>query len=198
MFLDLAMIALSVAFMALFANIQISNDITILNWKIPLGPVPITMQTFGVFTLAFWFGSRKGAIALATYALVGAVGIGVFAKFGSGMGVFISLQEGAIRFGPTGGYIIGFILAAFVVGYLIERGYGRTFLSVCICILIGEIIIYAIGLPWLWLALPDSTLIQILVWGLFPFIIGHTLKALAAAGLFPFFWKGAEKLVNNH
>jgi biotin transport system substrate-specific component len=173
-FLDASMLLFSIVFLAAMANIQI-----------PLWPVPITMQTFGVFAIAFFFGSLRGALSLLTYALAGLIGLGVFASFKSGLPVFL---------GPTGGYIIGFIFAAFAVGHLIEKGYGRTWKSVLMVILIGEVIIYAIGLPWLAVALPNLTFFGVFKAGLIPFIPGDTLKALAAVGLFPYLWKGAEKI----
>ena len=173
-FLDILMIAFSVVFLAAMANI-----------RIPLWPVPITMQTFGVFTIAFFFGSLRGTVALIAYGLAGLLGLGVFAGFNSGLPVFI---------GPTGGYIVGFIFAAFAVGYLIEKGYGRTWKSVLLVLLVGEVIIYAFGLPWLAAALPSLTFFGVLKAGLIPFIIGDTIKALGAVALFPYLWKGAEKI----
>ncbi|MAE43006.1 biotin transporter BioY [Candidatus Woesearchaeota archaeon] len=173
-FLDIALVLISVGFLAVMANI-----------RIPLWPVPITMQTFGVFTIAFFFGSLRGSIALLAYALIGLLGIGVFAGFSSGLPVFL---------GPTGGYIIGFIFAAFAVGYLIEKGYGRTWKSILLVLLIGEVIIYAFGLPWLAIALPELTFFKVLMAGLVHFIIGDALKMFAAAGLFPYLWKGAERI----
>jgi|TARA_Y100000310_G_scaffold271804_1_gene286457 biotin transport system substrate-specific component len=172
--LDVAMIALSVVFLAIIAKI-----------RIPLWPVPITMQTFGVFTIAFFFGSFRGSISLLAYALAGLLGLSVFAGFDAGLPVFL---------GPTGGYIIGFIFAAFAVGYLIEKGHGRTWKSVLLVVLVGEVIIYAFGLPWLAAALPGLTFFGVLKAGLIPFIIGDTLKALGAVALFPYLWKGAEKI----
>lgn len=172
--LDVAMIALSVVFLAVIAKI-----------RIPLWPVPITMQTFGVFTIAFFFGSFRGAVSLLAYALAGLLGLSVFAGFNAGLPVFL---------GPSGGYIVGFIFAAFVVGYLIEKGYGRTWKSVLLVVLVGEVVIYAFGLPWLAAALPGLTFFGVLKAGLIPFIIGDSLKALAAIGLFPYLWKGAEKI----
>ncbi|MBW2999740.1 biotin transporter BioY, partial [Candidatus Woesearchaeota archaeon] len=89
-FIDIFMIALSVVFMAIMANI-----------RIPLWPVPITMQTFGVFLVAFFFGSKKGLLAMLGYVLAGIAGLGVFAGYKSGL---------ATMMGPTGGYIIGFLV----------------------------------------------------------------------------------------
>ena len=105
-FLDVFMILASVVFMAVMANI-----------RIPLWPVPITMQTFGVFSIAFFFGYRKGFLAILAYVLAGLVGFGVFAGYKSGFGALI---------GPTGGYIAGFLFMVLIVGWMTENGYGRS------------------------------------------------------------------------
>jgi len=177
-FLDIFMILASVAFMAAMANIQI-----------PLWPVPITMQTFGIFLIAFFFGSRKGLIAITAYVLAGLVGFGVFAGYKSGAAVII---------GPTGGYVIGFLFMVIFIGLMIEKGYGRTRKSILLCMLVGEIILYAFGLTGLWFYLEkvsgNVSLLEVLKKGLFPFLIGDTLKALAAVSLFPYLWKGAERI----
>ena len=125
-FFDMFMIIFSVGFLALMSNI-----------KIPLWPVPITMQTFGVFLIAFFFGSRKGFFTIFAYTLAGIVGFGVFSGWKSGI---------TTVFGPTGGYILGFMIAVFVVGFMIENGLGRTKKSVFMCMVIGNIIIYATGI----------------------------------------------------
>lgn len=173
-FLDMFMILCSVAFMAVMANI-----------RIPLWPVPITMQTFGVFLIAFFFGSRKGFLAILAYILAGLVGVGVFAGYKSGIAIFL---------GPTAGYIIGFLFMALVVGWLIEKGYGRNKGSVLFCMLVGEVILYVFGLTGLWLYLGNVSFIKVLMLGFVPFIVGDVLKILGAVALFPYLWKGAEKL----
>ena len=150
-FLDIFMILVSVAFLGVMANI-----------RIPLWPVPITMQTFGVFLIAFFFGSRKGFLAILAYILAGLLGIGVFAGYKSGFGVLL---------GPTAGYIIGFLFMAMVVGLMIEKGYGRSKSSVLLCMLIGEIILYAFGLTGLWFYLGNVSFIELLMLGFIPFII---------------------------
>lgn len=174
--LDVFMILTSVVFMAVMANIQI-----------PLWPVPITMQTFGIFLVAFFFGSRKGLVAIAAYVIAGLLGFGVFAGYKSGLKVIL---------GASGGYIIGFLLMVLIIGWMIEKGYGRTRKSVLLCMLIGEIILYVFGLAglWFWLG-TEATILKTLQFGLFPFIIGDILKALTAVALFPYIWQGAEKLV---
>lgn len=174
LFLDIFMILVSVAFLGLMANI-----------RIPLWPVPITMQTFGVFLIAFFFGSRKGILTILAYILAGIIGFGVFSGNKSGITALL---------GPTGGYIIGFLFMAFFVGKMIEKGHGRTKRSVLLCMFVGEIILYIFGLTGLWLYLGNASLIKVLSLGFFPFIIGDLIKIAGAVALFPYLWKGSEKL----
>ena len=173
-FLDIGMILVSVVLLGIMANI-----------RIPLWPVPITMQTFGVFAIAFFFGSRKGALSILAYVLAGALGFGVFAGYSSGMAEIM---------GPSGGYILGFLFMAFFVGLAIEKGHGRTRKSMWAVMLIGEAILYLFGLAVLWLNFPTWSLWQVLMAGLIPFIIGDVLKIAGAAVLFPYLWKGSEKI----
>lgn len=173
-FLDAFLILCSVALLAIMANI-----------RIPLWPVPVTMQTLGIFLIAFFFGSKKGFLAILAYVLTGLVGFGVFTGYKSGMGALI---------GPTGGYIVGFMFMALVIGLMIEKGYGRTKKSVLWCMLIGEVVLYTFGLAGLWLYLGNVSIIKVLTAGFIPFIIGDAIKAAGAVALFPYLWKGAEKI----
>ncbi|MBW2989244.1 biotin transporter BioY [Candidatus Woesearchaeota archaeon] len=168
------MVLFSVVFLGVMANI-----------RIPLWPVPVTMQTFGVFLIAFYFGSKKGTLSILAYVLAGIAGFGVFAGRNSGMAAII---------GPTGGYILGFLGAVFAVGYMIEKGYGRTRKSVFWCMALGSIIIYAFGLMGLRIYFADFSWWKILSVGLFPFLIGDLVKVVGAVGLFPYLWKGSEKI----
>lgn len=173
LFMDIFMISLSVALMGILSNIQI-----------PLWPVPITMQTFGVFLIAFFFGSNRGTISILLYLIVGLLGLGVFAGYSSGYAPFI---------GPTGGYLIGFVAMVFVVGKLIEKGYGRTKRSVLWCMIIGEVILYVFGLTGLYLAMPDITLLQTFSYGFFPFIIGDSIKIGMSIALFPYLFNKGKR-----
>ena len=120
-FLDISMMLIAVVFLGILSNLYI-----------PLWPVPITGQTLGIFLIAFWFGSRKGLVTLGLYTLAGIIGFSVFTQHKSGIAAIT---------GPTGGYILGFLAAVFVVGYLIEKGYGRTKTSVLYCMILGNAII---------------------------------------------------------
>ena len=165
-FLNIFLMALSVVFLGLMANIQI-----------PLWPVPITMQTFGIFLIAFFFGSRRGLVSILLYLIAGLLGIGVFAGYSSGYAPFI---------GPTGGYLVGFVVMVFIVGMLVEKGYGRTKKSVLWCMLIGEAVLYVFGLTGLYLYLGNASIWQVLTYGFFPFIIGDSLKIAMAIPLYPY------------
>ena len=172
-FIDLFLMSFAVILLAVSANITI-----------PLWPVPITMQTFGIFLIAFFFGSKKGFLTISLYIMAGLLGFGVFAGQKAGMDAII---------GPTGGYILGFLITVFIVGSMIEKGYGRTKTSVLLCMVIGNIIIYTIGLAGLWIFFGNVGLLKLLTMGLFPFLIGDSIKIAAAMALFPFLWNAGQK-----
>lgn len=140
-------------------------------------PVPITAQTFAVLMMAALVGARRGVACILTYLAEGAAGLPVFAQANAGLVVFRGL---------TGGYLVGFVVAAFVVGLLAEKGWDRKFRTTVLAMLIGNIIIYAFGLAWL------SCLIGVrdaIAGGLYPFILGDILKTVLAAALLPSVWK---------
>lgn len=108
--------------------------------QVPFYPVPITMQTFVVLAIGMAFGMRLGAATLALYLVEGLFGLPVFAGTPEkGVGL-------AYMMGPTGGYLLGYLVAAGVVGFLAERGFGRNFLTTAAAMLVGSAIIYA----WAW------------------------------------------------
>ncbi len=137
---------------------------------LPFTPVPITGQTFAVLLVGAALGSRRGAMSLALYLLLGLVGLPFFAGGASGL---------AYLLGPTGGYLVGFVVAATLVGLLAARGLDRRIPSALLAFLAGEIVIYLFGVAWLsvFIGIP-----QALTAGLVPFLIGDAIK-LAAAGL---------------
>lgn len=148
---------------------------------IPIGPVPIAMTTFGVLAIGMAYGSRLAAATLLLYLAEGAVGLPVFAGTPEkGLGL-------AYMAGPTGGYLLGYLLAATACGWLAERGWDRNILSATVALLIGNALLYLPGLLWLGTLLGWDK--PILEWGLTPFLLGDVLKlALVAAGL-PLAWK---------
>jgi biotin transport system substrate-specific component len=154
--------------------------------SVPMLPIPMTLQTLAVLAVGAAYGARLGAITLALYAIEGAVGLPVFANFQAGL----FLPTGEIL--ATGGYIIGFILAAGLVGYLVERGWGSSVMKLSAAMLLGAAIVYIPGLIWLvgWLCVMKgmtvaSAIAVALSTGLLPFIIGDIIKAVLAALAFP-------------
>ena len=145
---------------------------------VPHDPIPWTGQTFGVLMVGGALGLRRGLLAVALYVLLGYVGLPFFAEGKSGASVIL---------GPSGGYLIGFIVAAAIVGRLAELGWDRRFGGAIGMMLVGSVIIYAIGLPWLAVA-KDYTLSATIAAGLTPFILWDAVKLAVAAGIFPVAW----------
>jgi len=142
---------------------------------IPLQPVPITLQTLGVLLLGAAYGWKRAGATMLTYVVAGTAGLPIFAE---GRGGF------SVLFGPTGGYLVGFIFAAALVGFLAERGWDRTPWMTALAMLLGNIVIYLVGLPWLAVALhlPADLMVK---YGLQPFLFGDTIKLIAAVVLLP-------------
>jgi biotin transport system substrate-specific component len=145
---------------------------------IPRDPVPWTGQTFGVLIVGGALGARRGFAAVGLYVLLGLIGLPFFAEGRGGS---------AVIFGPTGGYVIGFLLAGTVVGRLAELGWDRRIGGALAMMLIGTVIIYAVGLPWLSYT-RHLTTSQAIADGLLPFLAWDAAKLLVAAGLFPLGW----------
>jgi biotin transport system substrate-specific component len=145
---------------------------------LPFTPVPITGQTFGVLLIGAALGSKRGVASLLLYLLEGAVGLPFFAGGASGLGILT---------GATAGYLVGFVIAAYVVGLLAERGLERSVRTSFIPFLMGTIIIYACGVAWLAVIL--SSLGKAIVAGLLPFLIGDAIKLIAASLALPAAWK---------
>ncbi len=147
-------------------------------------PVPITGQTFAVLVTAMLLGSRRGVLCILTYLAEGLMGLPVFAQGKAGLAAF---------FGPTGGYLVGFLAAAYLVGSLAERGWDRRPLPTVLAMVFGNLAIYVCGLAWLSclmyvLARPLGGR-GVLAVGLYPFLIGDALKIALAAILLPSGWK---------
>ncbi len=145
--------------------------------QIPLQPVPITGQTFAVLLTGALLGARRGAITVAGYLLLGLAGLPVFAGGVGGVGRLL---------GPTGGYLIGFIGAAWVVGSLAERGWDRRLTTAALVMLMGNSVIYLCGLPWLSLYVGWG---QVVPLGLAPFVVGDLIKIGLAALVLPAGWR---------
>jgi biotin transport system substrate-specific component len=147
----------------------------------PLSPVPFTLQTLSVFIVAGALGSTRGAASMIVYIAAGSAGVPWFADHQSGW-----------AFGPSFGYILGFIAAAAAVGFLAHRGADRAMLSTVLLMALGDLILLAIGTVWLAadLNLPLSTAFAL---GVRPFLIGDALKIAIAAGALPLAWSLARR-----
>ena len=142
-------------------------------------PVPITGQTFAVLLSGAVLGSRMGAASQLLYVVMGAAGLPFYAS-GTGGWEYAT--------GGTMGYLIGFIAAAYAVGYLAEQRQDRRFATSIGAFLTGNLVIYALGVPWLMYTYSWG-LAEGVEKGLAPFIIGDTLKILLAAAAVPAAWK---------
>lgn len=173
-FAKLAMVIVGSLFIALAAQIAV-----------PMYPVPVTGQTLAILLIGMTYGSRMAASTVTLYLLQGALGLPVFANGAAGA---------LYMFGPTGGYLAGFLMAAVMLGFLAERGFGRTILSTAVAMLIGTAIIYIFGVAWLSMMIGFE---QAIIHGVMPFLYGDALKAIVAAGLMPMAWKAIKKLGND-
>jgi biotin transport system substrate-specific component len=149
---------------------------------LPFTPVPVVLTPLVVLLSGAALGSRLGAIAQATYILAGVVGLPVFAPSPQ-------LPPGAMRLlGPTGGYLLAYPLAAFLTGYLAERGWDRHYLTSVASMLAGLAIIFAGGVSWL-VATVTPSVSDALTLGLRWFILLDVLKVLLAAAILPQVWR---------
>lgn len=164
---DIALVVAGAGFVALSAQVSI---------PLPFTAVPLTLQTFAVLLTGAALGWQRAVPSMLLYLLAGAAGLPWFADGESGTG------------SPTFGYIVGFVLAAAVVGRLAGSGADRTPLRTFALMALGSALIYLVGVPWLAVAL-DLSLAEALADGLIPFLGGDAVKALAAAGLLPGAWR---------
>lgn len=167
-FYDVALIIGGSLLIGLCAHIKV--------W-LPFSPVPVTAQTFAVLILGVLLGARRGCLAVLAYIIEGAAGLPVFA---AGIGA-------AVLLGPTGGYLFGFIPAAYITGSLAEKGWDRRFGTTILTMIFGNLAIYTFGLIWLGCLTGFNAMILAL--GLYPFIVGDLVKIILAAILLPSGWK---------
>lgn len=144
---------------------------------LPFSPVPVTGQTFAVLMIGALFGARRGCLSVIVYIMQGLMGLPVFA-LGTGP---------AVLAGPTGGYLAGFVVGAYVTGFLAERSWDRRVGTTILAMVLGNLAIYSFGLAWLCCLMGPSK--AVLFTGLYPFIIGDLLKILLAAAVLPAGWK---------
>jgi len=148
---------------------------------LPFSPVPVTGQTFAVLILAALLGSRRGVLTILAYMAEGFLGLPIFA---GGIGL-------AALLGPTGGYLVGFIATAYLVGRLAEMGWDRRVSTTIAMMVIGDAILLSFGFIWLSMLTDIRTAF---VAGVYPFIIGDILKIALAAVVLPVGWKMLKRL----
>ncbi len=165
---DAALILAGSLLIALSAQIAI---------RLPFSPVPVTGQTFAVLLVGVLLGSKRGTLSLIAYLAEGAAGMPVFA--GGAFGA-------AYMTGPTGGYLLGFVAAAYAIGWLAEHGWDRHTVTAALAMVIGNAVIYACGVTWLSTYLGVEGAISA---GLTPFIAGDVVKIALAAALLPAGWR---------
>ena len=173
-FYDIALIIGGSLFIALSAQVKL---------HLPFSPVPVTGQKFAVLMIGVLLGSRRGCFAVLAYLIEGVAGLPVFA-FGGGFAVLL---------GPTGGYLVGFVVAAYITGLLAERGWDRRVRKTILAMVFGNAAIYGFGLLWLSIL---TGVKEALVAGLYPFLVGDCLKIVLAALVLPAGWKLLNKM--NH
>lgn len=144
--------------------------------QVPFWPVPMTMQTFAVLLIGFTYGWRLGAATVVLYLAEGAAGLPVFA---GGGGI-------AYLAGPTAGYLLGFVVAAALVGRLAELGWDRKVSTTALAMLLGNLAIYVSGLLWLGTVVGYGKVFAV---GMLPFLPGDALKLALAAAVLPAAWR---------
>jgi biotin transport system substrate-specific component len=194
-----ALIVAGALFIALTAQITIVQDgqtiPLIADYQIRLAttPVPITGQTFGVLLVGGALGWRRGFLSVALYLVLGLF-LPFYATGASGLDTYVTRNlDGSLVFGASAGFLLGFLVAAVVTGRLAEIGWDRNIVGAVAAMLIGNITIYLVGVPWIaFLVVPPELAAQrwetAAAWGLTPFVIVDALKLVLAAVAFPAAW----------
>ena len=145
-------------------------------------PVPISLGSFGVMLIALLYGRKLGTATVLSYVVAGSLGAPVFAGFKAGS-----------LFSPTGGYILGYIAAALILGFLSDKGIAKSYVKTFLSLLLASAVILVLGALVLILFVPSKNIFMI---GVLPFIPGDMLKIVAATLLFPRLWKFIKKNKN--
>lgn len=153
---------------ALFA--ALTAVCSMISIPLPFTPVPINLATLSVFLAGGLLGSRYGALSQLVYVLLGAIGLPVFSGFTGGFGIIM---------GPTGGYIVGYIAAAWLIGFLIEK-LGRDYHKIVISMIEGMIVCYTLGTLW-FMYITSTGLAAALMLCVVPFLIGDAIKIVAGS-----------------
>lgn len=153
--------------------------------RVPFWPVPATMQTFVVLSIGAAYGMRLSLATMIGYLAIGALGFDVFTSSSA------EVNGLSYMLGATGGFLVGFVVAAGVMGALAARGWDRSFGRMALAMLIGNAIVYAFGLPWMaYLFAADKGMGWVMQWGMVNFLPFDAAKLALAAVLFPVIWKG--------
>jgi len=164
---QVALVVGGAAFVGLCAQVAI---------PLPFTPVPLTLQTFAVLLVGASLGSLRGVLSMLLYVVAGVAGVPWFSQGESGFAL------------ASFGYILGFIVAAYIVGRLAERGATHSVLRTAGLMVVGNLAIFAVGVTWLKFAI-DVTWIEAFTLGVLPFLLGDAIKIAAAAGLLPGVWR---------
>jgi biotin transport system substrate-specific component len=157
------------AFTALCAQVSI---------PLPFTPVPLTLQTFAVLGGAAALGAERAVIAQVLYVGLAWLGLPILAQHKGGSEVV---------FGATGGYLVGFVIASYLVGRMAQRGASRNVLDTVAAFVVGSLAIYVVGVGWLAHAI-GMTMRDAIAAGMIPFLVGDFIKALAAGAVLPSVW----------
>lgn len=150
---------------------------------LPFTPVPFTFQPMVVLVGGAALGSRRGMASQLLYLALGLAGMPVFAASAA-------LPQGIARLiGPTGGYLMSYPVAAWVTGYLAERGFDRRYVSFVLAMIAGLAVVFAGGVTWLAMTLPIRGAAPALAAGFYPFILADVAKVFVAAGVMPALWR---------
>ena len=169
---DAVLVLGGAAFVGLLAQFAIPLSFT---------PVPLTLGTFAALLTGAALGSLRGLLSVGLYMVAGMAGVPWFAGHASGYGF------------PSFGYVIGFVAAGALVGWLAQRGADRTVLRTAGLMVLGNVVIYAVGLPYL-MAATGMDLSTGLAKGVVPFLLGDAIKIAVAAGLLPAAWKLVQRV----
>jgi biotin transport system substrate-specific component len=173
----IALICVGAVFIALTANVA---------FRLPDNPIPVTGQTLSVLVVGGALGLRRGMLSVGLYLALGLL-LPVYANQAHGFGTIASVSSSGVAIAPVGGYLISFLFAAALVGWLAENGWDRHIGGAIGAMILGEGVVYLIGVPWLAVSLHLSPQVAVEK-GMTPFLIGDTIKLAIAAGIFPFAW----------
>lgn len=170
---EATIIFLAVVYVSVLSQISI---------PLPFTPIPLTLQTFAVLSASFALGAKRSFISLCLYTAFGCLGMPIFAGGASGIG------------GASFGYVIGFIFASLVLGYLVNRGWDKRYSLSFAAMVVAHFVIYFFGIGYMMMALNITDIKVALVYGALPFLLTDLIKSLMAVGIFPSVWKVIDRI----